>query len=194
VLTLDDALRCPYCARVRIVLAEKDLPHETVPVDLERRPAWLIAKNPPHGRVPVLDDDGWVLPESAVICEYLDERYPEPPLLPVDPGERAAARLLVFRFDDLGRPYYALRRGDEGAEERLLGSLAELGAMLETMPFLTGRAFGLADVAYVPWVIRSRELLGVDLQPYPALGRWLDRLSERPSIAAELDVVTALAA
>lgn len=193
-LTLDDALRCPYCARVRIVLAEKDLPHETVPVDLERRPAWLIAKNPPHGRVPVLDDDGWVLPESAVICEYLDERYPEPPLLPVDPGERAAARLLVFRFDDLGRPYYALRRGDEGAEERLLGSLAELGAMLETMPFLTGRAFGLADVAYVPWVIRSRELLGVDLQPYPALGRWLDRLSERPSIAAELDVVTALAA
>jgi glutathione S-transferase len=193
VLTLDDALRCPYCARVRIVLAEKDVPYETVPIDLENRPAWLIAKNPPSGRVPVLDDDGWVLPESAVICEYLEERYPEPPLLPADPGERAAARLLVFRFDDLGKPYYALRRGEDGAEERLLGVLGELGAVLETMPYLTGRAFGLADVAYLPWVIRARDLLGVDLSPFPALGRWLERLSQRPSVAAELEVVSALA-
>ena len=64
-LTLDDALRCPYCARVRIVLAEKDVPHEVVAIDLEHRPAWLIAKNPPAGRVPVLEDDGWVLPESG---------------------------------------------------------------------------------------------------------------------------------
>ncbi len=194
VLTLDDALRCPYCARVRIVLAEKDVPYETVSIDLEQRPAWLIAKNPPAGRVPVLEDDGLVLPESVVISEYLEERYPEPPLLPVDPGERAAARLLVFRFDDLGKPYYALRRGEDGAEERLVGSLAELGAILETMPFLTGRAFGLADVAYVPWVIRARDLLGVDLAPYPALDRWLDRLSERRSIATELEVVSALVA
>jgi glutathione S-transferase len=193
VLTLYDAPRCPFCARVRIILAEKDVPYETVPIDLENRPAWLIAKNPPSGRVPVLDDDGWVLPESAVICEYLEERYPEPPLLPADPGERAAARLLVFRFDDLGKPYYALRRGEDGAEERLLGVLGELGAVLETMPYLTGRAFGLADVAYLPWVIRARDLLGVDLSPFPALGRWLERLSQRPSVAAELEVVSALA-
>lgn len=193
VLTLDDAPRCPYCARVRIVLAEKDVPYESVVVDLERRPAWLIAKNPPAGRVPVLEDDGWVLPESAVICEYLEERYPEPPLLPADPGERAVVRLLVFRFDDLGKPYYAFRRGEEGASARLHGSLAELGAMLETMPYLTGRVFGLADVAYVPWVIRARDLLGLDLSPYPALGRWLERLSERPSVAAELETVASLA-
>jgi len=193
-LTLDDALRCPYCARVRMVLAEKDLPYETVPIELENRPAWLIAKNPPHGRVPVLDDDGWVLPESSVICEYLDERYPEPPLLPADPGERAAVRLLVFRFDDVGKPYYALRRGEAGAEERLVASLAELGAILETTPYLTGRAFGLADIAYVPWVIRAQSMLGVDLAPYPALGRWLDRLTSRPSVAAELEVVSSLVA
>jgi glutathione S-transferase len=192
VLTLDDAARCPYCARVRIVLAEKQVRFETVVIDLEHRPAWLIAKNPPAGRVPVLEDDGWVLPESAVICEYLEERYPEPPLLPADPGERAAARLLVFRFDDLGKPYYAFRRGEAGAKDRLLGMLAELGAILETVPYLTGRAFGLADVAYVPWVLRARDMLGVDLSPYPALERWLDLLCERPSVAAEVETVAAL--
>ena len=191
-LTLDDAARCPFCARVRIVLAEKDVPHETVSVDLENRPAWLIAKNPPAGRVPVIEEDGWVLPESAVINEYLEERFPEPPLLPADPGERAAARLLIFRFADLEKPYYAFRRGEKGARELLLGSLAELGAILETVPYLTGRAFGLADVAYVPWVIRARDMLDVDLAPFPALERWLERLSERPSIAAELEIVAAL--
>ena len=111
-----DAPRCPFCARTRIVLAEKGVPYDTVTIDLDDRPAWLVARNPPDGRVPVLEEDGWVLPESAVIDEYLEERYPEPALLPDDPGERAAARLLVFRFDDaLGDPYYAFRREEPGA-------------------------------------------------------------------------------
>ena len=60
-----------------------------------------------------------MLPESAVISEYVEERYPEPPLWPADPGVRAAARLLVFRFDDFSGPYYALRRGETGARERV---------------------------------------------------------------------------
>ena len=115
-LTLYDAPRCPYCARARIVLAEKDIPYETVEIDLSDRPAWLYEKNP-SGKVPVLEDDGWVLPESAVIAEYLEERFPEPALLPADPAERAVARLLVFRFDDFSDPYYALRRGEDGAAE-----------------------------------------------------------------------------
>ena len=65
-LTLYDADRCPYCARVRIVLAEKGLEHETVVVDLDDRPAWIYEKNP-LGRVPVLEEDAFVLPESVVI-------------------------------------------------------------------------------------------------------------------------------
>jgi len=81
VITLYDADRCPYCARVRIVLAEKGLEYETVVIDLDDRPAWIYEKNP-TGRVPVLEEDTFVLAESAVIDEYLDERYPDPPLLP----------------------------------------------------------------------------------------------------------------
>ena len=139
-LTLYDAARCPFCARVRIVLEEKEVPVDTVAIDLGDKPAWLYEKNP-SGKVPVLEENGWLLAESAVIDEYLNERYPEPPLLPEDPAERAFARLLVFRFDEyLGNPYYAFRRGEAGAEEQLAGALRHLDGLVGSMPHLTGRS------------------------------------------------------
>ena len=193
-LILYDAPRCPYCARVRIVLAEKDVPYETVVVDLSDRPAWLLEHNPPDGRVPVLEEDGWVLPESAVVDEYLEERFPEPPLLPADPGERAAARLVVFRFDALGKPYYALRREESGAVEAVEHALEGLDTLLRAAPFLTGRSFGLADVAYLPWLLRLRDLMGFSLDRHSAVVRWLETCCERPSVAAEVETVASLAA
>ena len=189
-ITLYDADRCPYCARVRIVLAEKGVEYETIVVDLDDRPAWIYEKNP-TGRVPVLEEDTFVLPESAVIDEYLNERYPDPPLLPSDPAERGLARVLILRFDDLSKPYYALRRGEEGARDRFDAQLAKLDALLESQPFLTGREFGLADVAYVPWILRARDRLDVELEPFPALADWVARVAARPSIAAEIAVVAA---
>ena len=134
-LTLYDADRCPYCARVRIVLAEKGVGYETVVVDLDDRPAWIYEKNP-LGKVPVLEEDDFVLPESAVIMEYLEERYPEPPLWPADPAERAAGRLLVERFDPLSRPYYALRRGDEDAASASTSSSPSSTRFSRRRPFL----------------------------------------------------------
>jgi RNA polymerase-associated protein len=187
VLTLYDADRCPYCARVRIVLAEKGIEYETVAIDLDDRPAWIYEKNP-LGRVPVLEEGAFVLPESAVIMDYLNERYPEPALLPDDPAERALARLRIFRFDRLGDPYYAVRRGDESARPKLEERLAELDATLEAEPYLTGTSYGLADVAYVPWILRARERLGVELEPYEALAHWVEKLSERPAVAPELEL------
>src|SRR5204862_538556 len=83
-----------------IVLAEKRVDQETIVIDLDDRPAWIYEKNP-LGRVPVIEEDTFVLSESAVINEYLEERYPEPALLPADPGARAFARMLIFRFDEL---------------------------------------------------------------------------------------------
>ena len=168
-----------------------DLVVRQVEVDLDDRPNWIYDKNA-LGRVPVLEEDDFVLPESAVINEYLEERWPEPALWPSDPGERAAGRLLVHRFDELSRPYYALRRGEEGARERLDGQLAALAARLERQPFLSGRGFGLADVAYVPWILRARERMNVSLEPFPPLVAWADRLCARPSVAAESELVAAL--
>jgi len=174
---LYDAFRCPYCARVRIACAEKGLDFERIEVDLSNRPSWVIELNPPAGRVPVLDD-GFVLPESEVIMEYLEERFPTPALLPESLAERADARCVVYRFDDLlGHDYYAFRRGEEN----------ELDARLEALP--VGRSL-YSDIAYVPWVIRAREMLGVTL---PArLDAWLETLLARPSVAAELEIVRAL--
>lgn len=191
-ITLYDADRCPYCARVRIVLAEKAVECEALVIDLDDRPAWIYEKNP-LGRVPVIEEDTFVLAESAVIDEYLEERYPEPALWPVDPGERALGRMLVFRFDELSRPYYALRRRrEDGALDRFHAALAGLDGMLERRPFLSGRSFGLADVAYIPWMLRARDRMEVDLAPFAALAEWVDRLEQRPSIAAERDLVASL--
>jgi glutathione S-transferase len=191
VITLYDAARCPYCARARIALAEKGIEHEVIEIDLSDRPHWIYEKNS-TGRVPVIEEDAWILPESSVILEYLEERYPEPPLLPADPADRAAARVLIFRHDDFTKPYYALRRGEEGAAERFDGQLATLDDVLTRQPWLTGSEYGLADIAFVPWVLRARDMLGVSLDSFPALRSWLDRLAERPAVAREVDVVAAL--
>ncbi|MGZ4290131.1 MAG: glutathione S-transferase family protein [Gaiellaceae bacterium] len=173
-MRLVDAPRCPYCARVRILLAEKGIDHERVEVDLGNRPEWLLELNPPKGRVPVLDE----LPESEVIMEYLEEVHPEPALLPSDPGARALARLLVHRFDEnLGDDYYAFRRGDPNELERKLERLEVAQSLY-------------ADIAYVPWVIRVRDMLGVALPE--RLATWLDELQRRPSVAVEVELVRSL--
>jgi glutathione S-transferase len=174
---LYDAARCPFCARVRLALAEKGVAYETVEIDLGNRPPLLYELNA-LGKVPVLDD-GFPLPESAVILEYLEERFGEPALLPADPARRAAARLAVFRFDDLlGGDYYAFRRGDDNAvAERLLA--LPVGESL------------YVDFTFLPWVARLRELYGVELPD--RLEAWLRELAARPAVAAELELVRGLA-
>jgi glutathione S-transferase len=85
-----------------------------------------------------------------------------------------------------------VRRDEDGAHERLDAELAKLNAILDAQSYLTGREFGLADIAYVPWILRARDRMGVELGGFGALAEWLERLSERSAIAAELDVVAAL--
>jgi glutathione S-transferase len=187
--TLYTAERCPYAARARIALAEKGIAYDAVEIDLDDRPALIYEKNV-LGRVPVYEEDeGLVLPESEVIMEYLEQRYPEPALWPADAAERALARLLVHRFDEhLGSAYYAARRGD--GHEQLDARLDALDGLLEAQPWLTGREYGLADIAYVPWILRGLERFALELGP--ALADWLERCSARPAIGQERAVVAAL--
>ena len=191
-ITLYNAARCPYVARVRIVLAEKGIEYETVEIDLSDRPAWYYEKNP-KGRVPTIEeDDGPPLPESAVIMEFLEERYPEPALLPADAADRAFIRLLIFRDDELTSPYYALRRGEDGAAEAFAAVLGRFDASLGERPYLGGTEYTLADIALVPWFLRARDMLGVDYDGFPSIVDWLGRLEQRPAIAAEAGIVAAL--
>ena len=80
----------------------------------------------------------------------------------------------------------------DDAREHLDKALLRLDSLLAAAPWLGGREYGLADIAYVPWILRSRDMLGVELDPYPALEDWLGRLGERPAVAAETAVVAAL--
>ena len=150
VITLYDAARCPYCARVRIALAEKGIEYEPVAIDLSNRPPWLYEKNP-VGRVPVLEEDTFVLPESVVIMEYLEERYPEPALLPADPAARALERLRVAPLRRRARRRL-LRLPPRGRE-----CVARAAAAFDPPPY------GFAAIAYLPWIIRARDMLGVEL-------------------------------
>ena len=89
-------------------------------------------------------------------------------------------------------PYYAFRRGEEDGWEHFAEELGFLDELLAGVPWLSGRAFGLADVAFLPWVLRARDMLGVSLESWPELAGWLERAAERPSVAAEVELVAAL--
>jgi len=82
---------------------------------------------------------------------------------------------------------------EAGAAERVEHALEGLDALLRAAPFLTGRAFGLADISYLPWLLRMRDLMGLSLERHAALVRWLETCCERPSVAAEVETVASLA-
>jgi glutathione S-transferase len=189
-LTLYTADRCPYAARVRITLAEKGIAYDSVEIDLRDRPAFMFEKNP-TGTVPVLEqDDGFVLPESRAIMEYLEECFPEPALLPEDVRERARVRLALDQFERFSSAYYAWRYRN-GPAETLQEQLARLDQRLESRPYLVGSQLTLADIGYLPWILRA-EQRGVPVRRLERIAAWLVRLSGRASVATEIRTVEAL--
>ncbi|MGD8932097.1 MAG: glutathione S-transferase N-terminal domain-containing protein, partial [Chromatiales bacterium] len=104
VMTLYSDPSNSYCHRVRVVLAEKNITYEIEDIDPLNMPEALMELNP-YGTLPTLVDRDLRLYESRIIMEYLDERFPHPPLLPVDPVSRSTSRLLMYRVD---RDWYRL--------------------------------------------------------------------------------------
>jgi glutathione S-transferase len=187
---LVDAIGCPYCARVRIVLAEKSIAHERVLVDLSERPEWLYALNP-SGKVPVLETDDQPLPESTVIMEYLDELERRQPLLPKNIAARAEVRTWIWRHPErLSDAYYAFRRG-EGTRGAFEDRLAEFADHLADKDYVAAGQYSLADIAYLPWILRAEALFNFALPP--AVSRWVSRLAPRRAVAAEIEIVAGLA-
>ena len=96
-IKLYDFSSSPNCQRVKIVLHEKKLPFQIIPINIrkneQKSPAFL--KLNPYGKVPAIIDEETVLYESCIINEYLDEKYPEPPLMPKDPALRGKIRILI---------------------------------------------------------------------------------------------------
>ena len=197
-IQLYDFASSPNCQRVKVVLAEKKLPYEAIPVDLkkgeQKKPDFL--KLNPHGKVPVIIDGATVLYESLIINEYLEEKYPEPPLMPRDPAKKAKIRILIdYGISHLDSPYQKIRIESmkdekeknretlENAKKELKNLLQRFERELGDQPYLAGD-FSLLDAALVPRFLRL-EGFGVLPDPsLPRLGQWLQRIKDRPSVRA----------
>jgi glutathione S-transferase len=184
--------------KVRIVLLEKGLEFERVTIDLAKReqksPEYL--KIHPYGTVPALDDEGFVVYDSTVINEYLEDEYPYPPLMPKDSEGRARARLMEDLRDSHFNPAYGqlnreLRKPEaerdpkviEQARAKITECFDRLEKELEGRDYLAG-PFSLADIAFIP-NLDTLERIQVQIDPkYKNIHAWIARLKARPSFAA----------
>ena len=199
-IKLYDFKSSPNCQRVKVVLAEKNLPYEIVPVDLTKKeqksPEYLQMN--PYGKVPVLTDDSTVLYESLIINEYLEEKYPNPPLMPKDPAKKARGRILVdygmAHFDSAYQKLRAelMKEAKEQSQPVIDGAKSDLKKLLQRFEdelgdqqYLLGD-FSLVDADLIP---RFTRLEGFGVLPdaaLPRLGKYLERMKARPSVKALL--------
>lgn len=165
-LTLFSARDCVVCHRVRLVLAAKGVNYEMVPVDPSSPPDELIELNPYHS-VPTLVDRDLVLYAASVVSEFLDERYPHPPLMPIDPLSRARLRLAMLRIEHEWVPQIqAIQHGAKNQADAGRKRLKEL--LLASLPlfkasrFFLNQEMSLADCAMAP-IIWRLPALGIAL-------------------------------
>jgi len=177
----------PDCHRTRIVLAEKELPSEIVDVEDGEVPQGLLNSNP-SAKLPTLEDRNTILFDASVINEYLDERYPHPPLKPGSPAERAQMRLAVLRIEQELYPLYeefmaARKKAD--AKARLCDYLEALDTYLARQNYFVGECYTLADVSMATILWRLSPM-GVDTAKWSNLEAYMDRLFERPAFERSL--------
>jgi RNA polymerase-associated protein len=191
VMTLYSGAADIYSHRVRIVLAEKGVSYEVVNVESRSKPEDLLELNP-YGTVPTLVDRELALYEPNIITEYLDERFPHPPLMPVYPVARAKARLIIYRFDrEWGPLIKKLEAGKVGdlkvAAKELTGYLLQLMPVFSASPYFLGDEFTLIDCCLAP-VLWRLPMWGITLSPSETkiLNKYTDRVFQRDSFQASL--------
>lgn len=151
-----DAL-CIQSHRVRLALSEKRIAYEAIELAAGQRNETLLAINP-YGSLPTLADKDIVLYDARVIIDYLDERYPHPPFMPVDPVSRGRTRLALMRMET---DWYALRPDAPGqtlsskeARSRLAESLTEAAPVFEASTYLFGEEYSILDATLAPLLWR----------------------------------------
>jgi len=190
VMTLFSDPSCPYCHRVRLVLAEKGITVEIVDVDAEALPDEIMDFNP-YGTVPTLVDRDLRLYESRIIMEYLDERFPHPPLLPVDPVARANSRLYMYRverdwYELLSRILKGSEEDADQARKELRESLIATAAVFAAKPFFMSDELSLVDCCVAPLLWRL-PVLEIELPPQAkAVQDYSKRIFALPAFRASL--------
>ena len=157
---------CPWCHRTRIVLAEKDITCETIDVDLNKLPEDLAQLNP-YNSVPTLIDRDLVLYDSRIIIEYLDERFPHPPLMPVDPVSRSKTRIALMRVEQDWYPLVQdiLTKSEKvvtKARKELRESLIASAEVFQAKTYFLSEDFSLVDATIAP-ILWRLPVLGIEL-------------------------------
>jgi len=185
---------CPFAYRVRLTLAEKAIDHELHTIDLLDIPEWYYGISP-TGKVPLLKRGDDVVWESTVINEFLEDAYPDTPLLPKDPVARAHARIWIEFCNTAFQPNYCglvfeldERRHDAIRDvlQESLRSIDEGLAKAAPGPYWLGRHLSLVDLSYYPFFEHAPVLShyrGFDIPAqYHHIHRWLAAMRERPSV------------
>lgn len=154
------------CHRVRIVLAEKGISFDINYVDVNSQSEDLLTINP-YNSLPTLADRDLVLYEPSIISEYLDERFPHPPLLPVYPIARAKCRLMIYRIEQdwlalLPTIQNGKKNEADAARKTLRNQLVALAPVFAETPYFLSEDFSLADCCLAPMLWRLPSL-GIEL-------------------------------
>jgi len=192
-MTLFSDPMCQYSHRVRIVLAEKGVTVDIEDIDPKSVTEEILEANP-YGTLPTLVDRDLALYESNVVMEYLDERFPHPPLLPVYPVARAESRLWIYRIE---RDWCVLidqikaspdSKKADAARKEFRESFVTIAGIFEEMPYFMSEEFTLVDCCLAPMLWRLPEL-GISLpnnRHVKPLHEYMERLFERPSFQESL--------
>jgi len=182
---------CPFGRKVLAVIFEKNLDYEIKQMSFKNGDSQKsdYRKLNPNGEFPTISDEGFVVYESAAICEYLEDEYPEPRLMPSDSEGRARVRM-VHQFIDLhlipafGRVFKKkMMSGEEPAPEdrqALAEALDRVVGYVGDGKFIAGKEFSLADCAVAP-VLASIEASGETFGGFERLTAYLDRIKKRPA-------------
>jgi glutathione S-transferase len=187
---------CPFAQRTRMLLKLKRIPFEVHEIDISKpRPDWFLRINP-KGQVPVIEHEGRVLNESTIINEYLEEVFPEPPLMPRDPYRRALMRLLIAYGNETFIPllYRLLMNQDATKAEALAAKalaswrwLDEFLAKHNPSGTYLWEEFGMADLSFAPFFQRYvlnayyRGFAVPESDEYKRVCRWRDALLAHPA-------------
>lgn len=189
VMTLYSGALDIHSHRVRIVLSEKGVSVDVLNIDLEAPPEDFKELNP-YGNVPTLVDRDLVLYQPNVIMEYLDERFPHPPLLPVYPVARAKCRLMIHRIEqDWYTLYDEIMSGGKDADaarKSLQETLISLAPVFGDMPYFLNEDFSLVDCTLAPLLWRLPEIDIKIPTKAKAINEYADRMFNRESFQMSL--------
>jgi len=178
---------CPYAERAMIALSIKQIPHEVVNLNLQEQPEWYLQRNP-LGKVPAVVQNNKVVFESLVVAEYLDEVYPQHPLLPKDPYERAQQKILTEQLTKLPTAIYGSYRNRD--DPKAIATIVEALKFYEDLlhdDFFGGKSPAWADYMAWPWVERLGGLNVVfgnklPIAEHQKLVAYIARMKARPEI------------